>query len=252
MNTPLPPPLLPRSFPLLGTFSTLASIDAVELACHAGLDFIILDAQHGAFDIDSLRHALRAAHAAGAFAFVRLPANSLALVEPLLDAGCLGLIAPMVNSLDEAKALVRAAYYPPLGVRSQSSCRASLAIPDYRKSFNASLTLLPMIEHKDALPHVDAIAALPGVSGLLVGPTDLASSWENLSLSDQKHEMARATAHVLSACNKHDKLPAIAAGTLTEAHVLAKQGYKLIIHATDRRFLHSALTNVTETWKKGL
>jgi 4-hydroxy-2-oxoheptanedioate aldolase len=252
MPTPTPPPLLPKTGPLLGTFSTLGSIDAVELACHSGLDFLILDAQHGNYSLDSLRHALRACHAANTFAFVRLPANSLSLVEPLLDAGCMGLIAPMVNSIDEAKALVRAVYYPPLGVRSQSSCRASVAIPDYRKTFNSSLTLLAMIEHKDALRNVDDIAALNGISGLLVGPTDLASSLEHLSSSEQKKELARATAHVLSTCHTRGKISAIAAGALTEAHALAKQGYQLIVHATDRRFLQSAFTNVTETWKKTL
>ncbi len=252
MTTPAPilPPTSADRPALLGTFSTLGSIEAVELACHAGLDFLILDAQHGGFDLESLRHALRACHAAGVYAFVRLPANNLSLIEPLLDAGCLGLIAPMVNSLDEAKALVRAAYYPPLGARSQSSCRASLITSDYRKTFNQQFTLLVMIEHQSALAHVDDIAALPGVSGCLVGPTDLASSLEHLSQSEQKHAMAKAISHVLAACKQHGKTAAIAAATLPQAHALAKQGYSLIVHSTDRRFLHSALTTVTENWRK--
>jgi 4-hydroxy-2-oxoheptanedioate aldolase len=231
---------------LLGTFSTLGSVEAVELACHAGFDAIIVDGQHGAFELGNLREALRAIQATGTFPIARLPVHALHQVEALLDAGYPALLAPMVNSPAEAQALVTASYYPPLGCRSQSSCRASLREENYRRQFNDDFTLLVMIEHIDAVAQVEEIAAIPGVSGCFLGLTDLASSMAGVD--DKESALAAAVARVRAACQAAGKLLGIAVPTLAAAVDYADQGFHLLIVATDRRYLHKAMTGVTEAW----
>lgn len=122
---------------MLGTFCTLGSIEAVELACYAGFDFVIVDGQHGAFDAQGIGEALRAIQAAGCFPIIRPPVHGLASVERLLDLGYPAMLAPMVNTPVQAGELVIATHYPPLGMRSQASCRASLCDGAvYRQSFD--------------------------------------------------------------------------------------------------------------------
>lgn len=117
-----------------GTFCCLGSIDALELALHAGFDFAIADAQHGGFDAGDMHEAIRAADAADGVAVARIPANGLAAVEGLLDVGYTSLLAPMVNTPEAAAELVDAVYYAPRGTRSISGCRASLCTGDIQSA----------------------------------------------------------------------------------------------------------------------
>jgi 4-hydroxy-2-oxoheptanedioate aldolase len=227
---------------LIGTICGLASIDAVEIACHAGFDFVVLDAQHGNFSEAQMREGLRAVEAAGAFPIARLKANSFASVETLLDAGFPALIAPMVNSAKDASDLVRASYYPPLGLRSQSSCRASLRYgADYRARFNDDFALLAMIEHVDAVRNIDAIINLPGIDGVFVGPTDLASSLgEDTRRFDDLVETIRvaATGTILGT----------AVSDIPSALRMRDLGFQIISVSTDRRMLQTAFAAATSEW----
>jgi len=233
--------------PLLGTFSTLGSIEAVELGCHAGLDFLIIDGQHGAFDLAGLREALRAMQVTGCYPIVRLPAHGLHLVEALLDAGYPTVMAPMVNTPDDARRLVSAAYYPPQGQRSQSSCRAGLLdSAAYRETFNQAFTLLVMIEHIDAVRRIDEILAVPGVSGCFIGPTDLASS---LQASTDAILLPEAIEHVRTAALAAGKLLGIAASTVEKARQYQAQGFHYIAVSTDRRLLTNALGQLADAWR---
>ncbi|HEY3376822.1 MAG TPA: aldolase/citrate lyase family protein [Armatimonadota bacterium] len=240
------PRLLAEKPALLGTFCTLGSVEAVELACHAGFDFLIIDGQHGAFELGGLREALRAMQAAGCFPIVRLPANGMMLVECLLDMGYPALLAPMVNTPGQAAELATAAHYPPCGLRSQSSCRASLRDAAYRQAFNHDFSLLVMIEHIDAVAAIDDIAALPGVAGCFVGTTDLASSMGD---GATREAIDAAVERVRSATLAAGKIAAIAASSIEAAGRYRAQGFGLIVVATDRRLLGTALAQVMTGWQ---
>jgi 2-keto-3-deoxy-L-rhamnonate aldolase RhmA len=214
----------------------------VELAFHAGLDFLIIDGQHGAFDIGGLREALRAMQGTACFPIVRLPAHGLHLMEALLDAGFPAVMAPMVNTPEMARHLVEAAYYPPLGLRSQSSCRASLCDgPAYRETFNQAFTLLVMIEHIDAVRNIEEILAVPWVSGCFVGPTDLASS---LQATTGEITLAEAIAQVRTVALARGKLLGIAAANIEKARQYQQQGFQFVAVSTDRRLLSTALAQL--------
>lgn len=239
--------LLSRPRVPIGTFCTLGSIEAIETVCHAGFDFVVVDGQHGAFSVDAMCHAIRAIDAAGVCAAARLPANGWAYVEPLLDAGYSTLIAPMINTADAARAFVRAASFPPLGLRSQASCRASLrGGPEYYDQANKHLTLLPMIEHIDAVGQCGAILAEPGISGCLIGPADLKSSLRGTGEIDSR-QMDQAIAEVASVARRMDKWVGIAAGSIELAKRVAGSLH-YVVHATDRGFLHDSLARAMHEW----
>lgn len=225
---------------LFGTFSALGSIEAVELACHAGYDFLVVDWQHGAFDQGSLREAVRAIQTTNCLAVTRPPVNAPYAMEWLLDMGYTTLLVPMVNTPEQAEAIVRAAYYPPMGQRSQSGCRASLHYgDDYRQTFNERFTLLVMIEHVTAVHNIEQIVATPGVSGCFIGSTDLASSVRG------DHDAASLDAmieHVRNVTLDAGKIVGIAAKTVAAATRYADQGFRFITMSTDRRALSQALT----------
>lgn len=242
--------LLARGGVPIGTFAGLGSIDAIELICHAGFDFVVVDLQHGAFDLPTARHAIRAIDAAGACAVARLPANDWACVEPLLDAGYSALIAPMVNTPEHARAFVRAASYPPAGVRSQSSCRASLrGGSGYFENANAELMLIAMIEHIDAVKRCAEIASVPGVGACLVGPTDLNASLRSVGANTDP--LAGAIEQAKSVLTRAGKPVGIAAGNTDAAKRHAGEGFGFIIHGTDRRLLNDSLTRTIAAWRGG-
>ena len=226
---------------LFGTFCALGNVDAVELACHAGFDFVIVDGQHGTFDGRGLREALRAIQATGCFPIVRPPVNGFSVVEGLLDIGYPAMLVPMVNTLDQAKSVVRAVHYPPMGQRSLAPVRAHLHHgPTYRQEFNQDFTLLVMIEHIDAVQHVEQIASLPGVSGCFIGPTDLASSMTEERVGEMEQVIERVRAATAAA----GKIAGIATPSVDAARRYAAQGFQFITVTTDRRLLSDALSQV--------
>jgi 4-hydroxy-2-oxoheptanedioate aldolase len=233
--------------PQLGVFCTLGSVDAVELACQAGFDFILIDAQHGLFDQAGLREAIRAVEAAGGFPVVRLPANGLSWVEGILDAGCPALLAPMVNSPEEAARLVAACHYPPLGQRSLAGCRASLRDSGYRQSFNGRFCLIVMIEHVSAIPHVAAMAALPGVGAFFIGPSDLASSLDPQGPGAPALEDAIES--IRAACELAGKPVGLMVGKAEDAKARASKGFSFLAVGTDRRSLSDAFDKTVSAWR---
>jgi 4-hydroxy-2-oxoheptanedioate aldolase len=242
--------LLDSGRPLLGTFCALGSIEAVELACHAGLDFVVVDAQHGCFSREGLREAVRAVDAAGGLPVARLPANGLDAVEGLLDAGYVALVAPMVNSAESAARWVTAAYYPPSGLRSQSGCRASLREgAGYPQTFNREFALIVMLETLDAVGRAAEILAVPGVTGALVGPTDLAASLAAAPGAAATTDLPALVAQALAAARGVGKPIGIAARNAENARAYAAQGFAFVVLGTDRRLLQSALEKQTAAWR---
>ncbi|HEY3329705.1 MAG TPA: aldolase/citrate lyase family protein [Capsulimonadaceae bacterium] len=230
---------------IVGTICTLGSIEAIEIAASSGFDFMFIDGEHGCYDLATLREAARAMEAMGAFPIVRIPANGASWIESLLDAGFPAMIAPMVNSVEQATTLVGQALYPPLGTRSQASCRATIRWGSgYRKSFNDDFALITMIEHIDGVNAVDEILAVPGISGVFVGPTDLGSS-----IDGDATKLAEAIEHVRVRALAAGKILGIAASSPAAAVKYRDQGFQFITIVTDRRLLAGACSATTSEWR---
>ena len=149
----------------------------VSILADAGYDFVLLDTQHSAWEIKQLRPSIQAMSGKPAAPLVRVAANQPHLICFALDAGARAIVVPMVNTRAEAEAAVRACRYFPLGNRSNAGVRGEWGefknYRDYMDAVNNELVILPMIETNEALENLDAIASVPGVDVLLIGPSDL-------------------------------------------------------------------------------
>lgn len=196
-----------------GVFSGSNSPALVEyLAHHTEVDFMGIDLQHSAIGVADSLHLLRALQAANpqVTPIVRLPCHEVYWIQQSLDAGFAGLIVPLVESADEARELVRATYYPPIGDRSfADSIRASLYDLDV-DSVNQRMILLPQIESKRGLENTEEIVAVDGVTGLLFGPADLSLSCGWAGEDIWSHQpFLNAVRTVVTACHNRGKLAAI-------------------------------------------
>lgn len=231
----------------MGTVCVLGSIEAIELACQADFDFVLVDWQHGSFNRDLMREAVRGINATSCHAMARPPSHDAYLIQWLLDMGYQSLLVPMVDTAEQARAIVEASYYPPTGRRSQASCRASVQFgPDYRQRINEHLILLAMIETVEAVENIDAISTTAGISGCFIGGTDLASAMGLAPGQPRSTEFEDAIDHVKRATIAAGKVPAIAANKSEEAVRRLDQGFKLVTLATDLRLLSNAFVHERE------
>ena len=165
---------------LYGFFLGQPSPAVVEMIGWAGFDFVIIDMEHGPANLESLEHLLRAADSVGVAGLVRVADANAATTLHALDCGAAGILVPHVTTAEIARQIVQNAYYPPFGARGINSItragRHGLAGPSYLRTQVEHTAVLVMIEDKAALEHVEAIARVPGVDAVFVGPADLAAS----------------------------------------------------------------------------
>src|SRR5512136_2959289 len=162
--------------PAFGYSAKLGSPVAAEFLGHSGVDFVMLDGQHGSWGQDSMIQGVTAVCASPAMPFARVPYNFFPLIGQLLDAGILGIVSPLVNTVEDARAFARACRFPPVGERSWGAGRAVAYGDDYNDWINEQLFAAVQIETVKAVENAEAIMAVPGIDGCMIGPADLACS----------------------------------------------------------------------------
>ncbi len=161
-----------------------ASPIGVEILGGMGASYVCFDLQHGQMGMDSTVAAICALATSPSAPICRVPWNEPSAITKVLDAGATGVIVPMVNTAADAAAAVASTKYPPMGTRSFGPVRAArLWDGDYRSDANAAVACIPMIETAEAIENLDAIAAVPDIDALYIGPADLALSM-GLALAD--------------------------------------------------------------------
>jgi len=185
------------------------TVEIARIARTSGFDTLYVDLEHSAFSIDTCSQICQAALEAGITPLVRVPSHGPEYVARVLDGGAQGVIAPHVRSAVEAEALVRRAKYPPIGERSAGGPLAQYQYRDYpveeaNAAANAATMVVAMMETRDALERVEAIAAVPGIDLLLIGTNDLCGE---LGIHGQYgHKLVlEAYARTIAACRAHGK-----------------------------------------------
>jgi 4-hydroxy-2-oxoheptanedioate aldolase len=148
-----------------------------------GFDFLVVDTEHTPIDPPQVADVLRAIAGTPASAIVRPAWNDMVLIKRLLDTGAQSLLIPFVQNAQEAKRAVAHTRYPPEGVRGVAAVHRGSrwgTVPDYQKSAAAELCVIVQIETIAAFEHLPAIAAVPGIDSLFIGPADLAASMGHL------------------------------------------------------------------------
>jgi 4-hydroxy-2-oxoheptanedioate aldolase len=179
--------------PQIGIWSSLASHVTVEVLAGAGFDFLVLDTEHSPNELPMVQAQLQAAVGGTAAPVVRPAWNDPVLFKRLLDIGVQSFIVPMIQSAEEARRAVAATRYPPAGIRGVSvATRANRygRVKDYLQRANEGICLHLQLETRVALRNLEAIAAVEGVDGLFIGPSDLAADLGHLG--DSGHPEVRA------------------------------------------------------------
>ncbi len=166
---------------LLGVLVRLAGDDLVEMCGWTGFDFVVIDCEHGPADVALLRQHIMAAELHGMPALVRLGSAEPALALRAMDQGATGVLAPHLDSVADARALVASVHYPPLGQRGFAAyTRAGdfgQADPErLRQAYLEQTLVLGMIESPTAVAAAADIIATPGLDGIMIGPADLRAS----------------------------------------------------------------------------
>lgn len=162
-----------------GGWLTVPNTMIAEIMAGAGYDWVLIDTEHGGFGNEGLQNCLVAFNGSPTVPIVRVPWNDAVRIKQILDMGADGILIPMVNTPDEARAAVAACKYPPEGNRGFGPRRASdygRKSDEYVAQANASVIVIPQIEHVDAAAKIDDILDVPGIDAVCLGPTDLSGS----------------------------------------------------------------------------
>lgn len=226
---------------VLNGWIALPSPLAAEALSRAGWDSITIDLQHGTADYADLLTLLPIIEKAGAAPVVRVPWLDEAAIMRALDAGALGIIAPMINTAEDARRLVAACLYPPMGSRSFGPIRARLACGEtYFDKANAEIVAFAMIETRTAVENLDAILAVPGLGGLYIGPADLALAYGHHPGFDREEPEMLAILDDILRRSETAGLPCgIHCGTPAYAARMAERGFSLMTVGSDARFLEA-------------
>jgi 2-keto-3-deoxy-L-rhamnonate aldolase RhmA len=171
--------MLMANEPVYGLWITLESPSIVEMAVALGLDWIVIDAEHGHLDWKEITEHLRAAVRSQTVALVRVADLRSDLIKRALDVGADGILVPWIQSAEEARRAVAFARYPPEGVRGMGAERATgwgRALAEHVAEANEHVLVVPIIETVDAGRNIAEISRVPGVDILFLGPADYSST----------------------------------------------------------------------------
>ena len=227
---------------LLGGWVQLAHPAPSEIMARLGYDWICVDLEHGAIDLESMTNIFRTIDAFDCTPVARLPINDPVWIHRSLDAGARALIIPMVKTAEEAEIAVREAKYPPRGTRGYGYSRANMHGIDfdsYIQTANDDIAMIMQIEHKDAIGNLDSILDVPDVDGLFIGPLDLSGSMGITGQLDHP-DMVDALKRYRGVCADH-KTPAgmhIVRPDSGNVRANIEDGYTLIALGLDNVFIH--------------
>ncbi|MET4157632.1 aldolase/citrate lyase family protein [Agromyces sp. PvR057] len=227
--------------PSIGAWSMLGTSAAASVMARIGADWLVLDAQHGLYDDRSVVESLALLTAGGMAetTHVRVPHNSASWIGRALDAGARGVIVPMVQNAEQARAAADACRYAPAGTRSWGPMSAYWGgtVPTAEAS-NARVQCAVMVETPQAIADVEAIAAVPGVDMVFVGPFDLA-----IALGTTVEALLADTSadspldRVVAACTAAGIVPGSFAGSIPIAAALVARGFRSVAVAVDTAIL---------------
>ncbi len=247
---PTPPPVPPcRLRELLAQGRLAVGTMLVELRqpvvmgwlADAGLDFVIVDGEHGPFTVETVADLSRAARAAGVTPIVRIPELGYAQVTGPLDAGAQGIMLPRVTGPAQVEECLGYMKYPPAGRRGAVLARGHTGfrggpLAETLAGLNRESVLVVQVETAEAVERLDEILAVPGVDAALVGPTDLSLSLGVPGRLDDP-VLTGAIERTLAACQRHGVVPAIHTNEVGRTAAWARRGMRMVSIASEAALL---------------
>jgi 2-keto-3-deoxy-L-rhamnonate aldolase RhmA len=217
---------------------TLPSPELAEIISSCGYDWLFMDGEHGNLSTLDWQRMLQAVAGRSA-AIIRVATNSEREIKKMLDIGADGIIAPQVNTADEARHVVACCKYPPQGIRGVGLARAQgygRNFADYMESANDSIAVIVQAEHIDAVNNIEQIVEVDGIDAVFIGPYDLSASMGLMGQVDHP-EVVDAIDRVGRACQQRDISLGYFGTTAESVQDYARKGYHLICAGTDAGFV---------------
>ena len=226
--------------PIINSWLGVPSSFSAEVMANQGWDSLTIDMQHGIIDYANAVSMLQAISTTETTPLARVNWNEPGQIMKILDAGCYGVICPMVSNKKEAENFIRACQYPPKGYRSFGPIRATIyGGADYAKYAEQEILKLAMIETKEALEKLDEILDTPGLDGIYIGPADL-----SLALNEEpgfdRPENTKAykeILRILESAKKRNLLAGLHNGTPEYAQKMIDKGFNLVTVGSDNRYI---------------
>ena len=234
--------------PVVAGWLSIPNAFATELMAGMGWDALTIDTQHGLIGYADMLAMLQAISTTTVVPLVRVSWNQPGEIMKALDAGAHGVICPMINDAAECARFVQACRYPPNGYRSYGPTRAGVVGgPDYYPDANREILTLAMIETADGMKNLDAIAAIPGLDGIYIGPSDLSLSHgaEPRQDSDDPALLARFD-QILAACKAAGIKACVHTASAGYAQQMIERGFDLVTIMGDVRYLTAGSKDVVE------
>jgi 4-hydroxy-2-oxoheptanedioate aldolase len=235
----------------IGLWSSLCSNIAAEIVSDSGFDWLLLDTEHSPNEIPGLLSQLQAVELGTATPIIRPAWNDAVLAKRCLDIGAQTLLFPYVQNAAEAKAAVASTRYPPQGMRGVSvAARASRygRVQGYLGKANSEICVLVQVETREAMNELEAIAAVEGVDGVFIGPSDLAASLGHLG-NPAHPEVQAAIKDAVTRLKKVGKPAGILTGVEDEVRRYIEWGYLFVAVGSDVGVLASNTAALAKRYK---
>ena len=241
----------------VGTFFELGGRGAMEALTRSGLDYVIIDTEHGCFSEESTADLILAAENNGLLPYVRIGDIKRPYVLRMLDIGAWGLIVPNIRTVEQVQELVSYAKFPPLGNRGYCPNRTSgwgndtwaKNMADYMTECNRRCKIIPQCETREALERIEEIVCLPGVDGIFIGPCDLSIDM-GIPLQFDHPILLEAIQTILLACKKYGKESYIFSGNMEDAKKWIDYGFDSITYSLDASVFINAWRNTVQECRK--
>lgn len=243
--------------PVLGTMVAMCRTpDIMLILAHCGMDFALIDTEHGPFTTETVADLCRVARASDLTAILRVPGRGPTFVSRSLDIGADGLMMPRIETADEAADVIRWAKYAPFGNRGVALGSAGhdyVSVSDARgvmDQTNASTVVLIQIESEDAVRRVDDIAAVPGIDVLLIGPMDLS---QTLGVPGElaHPRVIAAIREVVRAGKDHGVASGIHAPTVEQCRFWRDEGMTFLACSSEVGVIRGGFTEIRRAFEDG-
>jgi 2-dehydro-3-deoxyglucarate aldolase len=236
---------------LIGCWCSLASNITTEILGYAGFDWLLLDGEHAPNDMSSFISQLQALKDSSSAPVVRPPWAEPVIIKRLLDIGFYNFLMPWIENAEQARAAVAATRYPPQGMRGMGTGHRSNRygyVTDYFTTINDNITVMVQIESASGVDHAAEIAAVEGIDGLFIGPSDLSAALGYLGQPNHP-EVQKAMSRVLSAAREHGKPVGILAPGEADARRYIEQGMTFVAVGGDVGLFRAASRGLADKFK---
>ena len=226
---------------------------SAEVMAHQGFDSLTVDMEHGMAGFESVLSMFQAISTTDVTPLARVPWNEPGIIMRLLDAGCMGIICPMIDTRAQAEHFVGACRYHPDGYRSLGPTRARVyGGADYADRANEMVVTLAMVETAEGLANVDAICSTPGLDGVYIGPGDLSLSLGGRQRVDLTEPLlVEALDTILAAAKRHGKITGLHTNSPEYARMVIEKGFQFVTVMTDSTILGTYARNLVDATRSG-